>query len=614
MSEFKFKIRNIKGYGDIPQEITLNLNPNRLNFVVAPNGSGKTSFTTAFNCLSNGKIDVPLEWKYKKQKNATSSLSIATNGVEWVANGRSNKISSEWNPVVINTRVHTDIMANAGERGAMVNEPITRVMSICAKESIPPKVIIPYDLAAIKGDFGIKRGALKDYSASINTVKFLIAIKESIPCLYQFNYYPVAKSRINQLVNKINAKNGNIRTLKSKMSDADFKTIEQYNNYKKFKVAFSPILGTNSHKLDYFLLFYQLFTIYTTHSTEIKNAVAWAEYEFIKQQISMDLECVKCPWKGASLKERDNKLFIDYPLVDEYSNGQRDIMTLYTQLLLFKQSLSDNKKYILILDEVFDYLDDANLLAAQYFVSSLLEKNNENSTLYIILFTHLDPDYYRTYVLKKYINVQYLITQKPIPNTLIKCFIGYRDWLKKKWNEGDLDKAQLYKNLSNYLFHYNPNDCNYREEIKNHQYIQHPVKETWGEKSVLYTYLIGEVNNYLSGENYDPYAVAFAIRLRVEKIAYNLITDEQIKKDFLDANQSYDKIEICTNHNIPIPIFYMMVIAIGNEADHLKEKNGEYQEKEMVYKLKNNIIKRIISNIFEYNDKAHPASLDSIYP
>ena len=231
------------------------------------------------------------------------------------------------------------------------------------------------------------------------------------------------------------------------MSDADFKTIEQYNNYKKFKVAFSPILGTNSHKLDYFLLFYQLFTIYTTHSTEIKNAVAWAEYEFIKQQISMDLECVKCPWKGASLKERDNKLFIDYPLVDEYSNGQRDIMTLYTQLLLFKQSLSDNKKYILILDEVFDYLDDANLLAAQYFVSSLLEKNNENSTLYIILFTHLDPDYYRTYVLKKYINVQYLITQKPIPNTLIKCFIGYRDWLKKKWNEGDLDKAQLYKNL-----------------------------------------------------------------------------------------------------------------------------------------------------------------------
>ena len=58
----------------------------------------------------------------------------------------------------------------------------------------------------------------------------------------------------------------------------------------------------------------------------------------------------------------------------------------------------------------------------------------------------------------------------------------------------------------------------------------------------------------------------------------------------------------------------MIVIAIGNEADHLKERNGEYLEKEMVYKLKNNIIKKIISNIFEYNDKAHPASLDSIYP
>ena len=100
MSEFKFKIRNIKGYGDIPQEITLNLNHHKLNFVVAPNGSGKTSFTTAFNCLSKGKIEVPLEWKHKKQKNATSSLIIETNGVEWVANGRSNKYLQNGPPLL----------------------------------------------------------------------------------------------------------------------------------------------------------------------------------------------------------------------------------------------------------------------------------------------------------------------------------------------------------------------------------------------------------------------------------------------------------------------------------------------------------------------------------
>lgn len=591
MTEFKFKIRNIKGFGDIPTEITLNLDSKKLNFVVAPNGVGKTSFTTAFNCLVNGKIDVPKEWKYKKQKVATASLSIKTEGNEWVANGRSNKISSEWNPFVINSRVHTCIEVVAGKRGAMVNEPITKVMSICAKENIPERVTIPYDINAIKAGFGLKKGALKDYAAYINTFKFLIALKDTLPCLYQFNYYEIAQSRITQLVDIINAKEGNIRSLRNKMTDADFKTIEQYNNYKIFKKAFRYILGDNAHKLDYFLLFYQLFKVYTTHQQEIKNAITWAEYEFYKKQIAMDLECVKCPWRGASLRETNSRLYIDYPLADEYSNGQRDIMTLYTQLLLFKRGLSNNKKYILILDEVFDYLDDANLLAAQYLVSSLLDKNKVKSTIYIILLTHLDPNHYKTYVLRNLINVQYLFPQQPIPNTLMKCFIGYRDWLKKS-SVDDKDKEQLYKDISNHLFHYHPTDCNYRNEIRVHQYAHHPARATWGEKSVLYSYLIDEINKYLGGQDYDPYAVAFAVRVRVEKIVYDLISDEDIKLEFLAKNMSYDKIDICFKHNIQIPFFYMLVIAIGNEADHLHEIDGVYQEKGMIYKLKNNIIKK----------------------
>lgn len=613
MTEFKFKIRNVKGFGDVPTEITLNLNPKKLNFVVAPNGVGKTSFTTAFNCLVNGKIDVPHEYKHKKQKGAAASLSIKTGDNDWVANGRSNKISAEWNPFVINSRIHTSIDAVAVERGAMVNEPITKVVPICAKENIPARIMIPYNFKAIQAGFGLKKSALKDFSTSINTVKFLIALKKSLPCLYQFNNYEMPKNRITQLVDIINAKEGNVRSLRSKMTDANFKTIEQYKQYKVFKDAFRSIIGDDAHKLDYFLLFYQLFKVYTTNSQEIKNAILWADYEFNKKQIEIDLECVKCPWRGASLREDDNKLFIDYPLVDEYSNGQRDIMTLYTQLLLFKQGLSDNKKYILILDEVFDYLDDANLLAAQYFLSSLLDKDNVKSTIYIILLTHLDPEYYRTYVLKHLINVQYLYPQQPIPNINMKCFIGYRGWLKQASNE-DRDKEQLYKNISNYLFHYHPTDCNYREEIRTHQYERHPARVAWGEKSVLYNYLIEEVNKYLNGQDYDPYAIAFAVRVRVEKIVYDLIPDDAIKLEFLAANESHDKIKVCVNHNIQIPIFYMMVIAIGNEANHLHEKNGEYQEKEMVYKLKNNIIKKIISHIFSHTDNTILISLNSIYP
>jgi hypothetical protein len=37
-----------------------------------------------------------------------------------------------------------------------------------------------------------------------------------------------------------------------------------------------------------------------------------------------------------------------------------------------------DKKYILIIDEVFDYLDDANTMAAQYYLSQIVKKNQGN--------------------------------------------------------------------------------------------------------------------------------------------------------------------------------------------------------------------------------------------
>lgn len=608
MPVFTFKIRNIKGYGDVPTPIVLNLDHKKVNFVVAPNGGGKSSFVAAFSCLDNGRINVPKELKYRKQDWAASSLSVDVDGSVWIANGRSNKISAEWNPFIINTRVFTEVVAAVGPRGGMLNEPVTKVQSVKVADVVP-SVQMPYNFANIQAGFGRKSGALKDFSAQINTVDFLMAVKETLPLLYQFNYYAKARNRVSELVNVINGKPGYVRSIKSKMTDADFKTIEQYKNYKIFKQAFSKIIGSGSHKLDFFLLFYQLLQVYSANTVAVKACIAWAEYELLKRQISMDLQCVKCPWKEAVLSERNNSLFIDYPLADEYSNGQRDIMTIYSQLLLFKIKIQDNKKYLLILDEVFDYLDDGNLLAAQYFLSDLLDKTN-HSNVYTILFSHLDPTYYRTYVLKKMLNVVHLHPQTPIPNTLTKCFIGYREWLKQQI--GDVAKTQLYRDLSNKIFHYNPVDCNYRAQILANQHPNHAARVTWGEKRVFYTYLIDEVNNYLNGLQYDPYAVAFSIRIRIEKMAYSQINDAGLKQQFIDTDETFPKIEFCENNGIHVPVFYMMVLAIGNEASHLKCLAGGYEEKEIVYKLKNNTVKRIIEHLFNKVDNQH-VSLNTIY-
>lgn len=599
MPLFEFKIRNVKGYGDVPQPICLDLNPKKVNFIVAPNGSGKTSFVTAFECLQTGKIDVPKDLKYKKLERPASSLSINVSGSEWAATGRTNKITPEWNPFVLNTRISSEVVAVAGTRGTLLNEARTKVRRIKIIDTIPSHVAIPYDFAVIQGSFGVKRNALKDYTTEINNVRFLHAISETLPALYQFNYYNIARGRISDLVTVINGKKGNVRGLKSKMADADFKTIEQYKNYKLFKKAFAPIIGSGAHKLDYFLLFYQLFEVYRAYINEVKDAVIWAEYELQKIKIQKDLACVSCPWRGASLYEDEGSLYVDFPLADEYSNGQRDIMTLYAQLMLFTSKLQKQKKYLLILDEVFDYLDDANLLAAQYFVSKFLDKSC-SAVVYIMLFTHLDPNYYRTYVLKHLINVEYLVKEQAIPKTLTKCFIGYRDWLKQQGENGDAAKMQLYHDLSNHLFHYNPADCNYSAQIVANQHPNRAARSTWGEKQIFYQFLINEVNKYLANQVYDPYAVAFALRIRIEKIAYDSIVDAVIRAQFLAANDSFAKIKVCTDNGISVPTFYMIVLAIGNESVHMRMINDDYEEKEMVYKLKNLTVKNIMSEVFKY--------------
>lgn len=53
--------------------------------------------------------------------------------------------------------------------------------------------------------------------------------------------------------------------------------------------------------------------------------------------------------------------------------------------LLKKAEMKLNKyNNILIIDEVFDYLDDGNLIAVQFYVSQLIEKFKKEGKKYIL--------------------------------------------------------------------------------------------------------------------------------------------------------------------------------------------------------------------------------------
>lgn len=66
------------------------------------------------------------------------------------------------------------------------------------------------------------------------------------------------------------------------------------------------------------------------------------------------------------------------------SNGQRDILTFISRLM--ECHYKESKACILVIDEFFDYLDDANLVAFQYYISTLIDSYRKIGELYSLFY------------------------------------------------------------------------------------------------------------------------------------------------------------------------------------------------------------------------------------
>ena len=82
----KIQITNIKGFGSANNILDVELQPSKVNIVVAPNGFGKTSLTTAFKCVmkNSRRLEVEKDLKYHKDESKTSVFRITEEGTTYV--------------------------------------------------------------------------------------------------------------------------------------------------------------------------------------------------------------------------------------------------------------------------------------------------------------------------------------------------------------------------------------------------------------------------------------------------------------------------------------------------------------------------------------------------
>jgi hypothetical protein len=282
---------------------------------------------------------------------------------------------------------------------------------------------------------------------------------------------------------------------------------------------------------------------------------------------------------------------IEFPKATDISNGERDVVCFIGSLLKAQLNFK-GKPTILIIDEVFDYLDDANLIAVQYYITKFIEfyQSTQNKIPFFpVILTHLNPYYFKNYFFSNQ-KIFYLSNWKGKVDRGVEAFVISRNNSQNK----------IYAdNVSGYFLHFNPLDFDItadatleftQQKLNN---LNSSIYKSKDFKKLIFSYF----DNYINGKkNYDPISVCIATRILVEQKTYEQLTDTDIQKKFVETNTTVSKLNyVKENTELVIPEIYYFLGTLYNELLHLRKNNDNSSP--IFLKLNNLTIRRMIKEL-----------------
>lgn len=576
-------IENIKGIKK--ETFNLDIIPNKPSILVAPNGYGKSSFAIAFDSLNSKKINLDKINFHKDIVSNQPMIKICykhNDGTikEYIADQTSNLINKEFDIHVINSQLKAKATTkNMGKFSSTIST-IT-VEDILLIDTIPKKILFSYSTGKVRKEFGQNGKIYPNIEDLLRNYKILVAIKEQVD-FTKFEGKRIAEE-LNKIIEEINHLSGNVENIKSIIDTTILTKMCTLAPLKNIVDLISKYDKTLQTETDKYLAAIEIVHIYKKNKNDFNNATKYANYIVEKKELEELFGYLKQTWKDIKPIEDKNKgLLIRFPSAHHISNGERDIITFLASLQRAKRNLKKAKS-ILIIDEIFDYLDDANLIAAQYHITQLIEAFKiEKKVFYPIILTHLNPDYFKNYCFKNQ-KIYYLNRKDSNAcDSLLKL-------IQKR------EEISIKENVSKYLFHYRPESINFREKLR-----VLSLKETWGEPAIFYDYINAELKKYTDNTpQYDPLAVCCAVRIAIEKKIYNKINDEIKRTEFINTYRTSEKLDFAEKFEIDIPeVFYMLGI-IYNSVMHIRKNNADIVTP-IVSKLENLTIKHMIKQIEKF--------------
>jgi|688.fasta_scaffold07310_4 hypothetical protein len=594
------RIEHVKGIERITFKYTLN--PYMPNFFVAPNGFGKSSLATAFKSLNRDRIKIDEKNYHKGDKTLEPLLEIEitnddSSKTTLTANKDKNEISKTFDIEVIRSLLKPE--ANYRNiQGNHITSPTFEVESIHIIENIPDKFELPYQVTKFRRAISDNRQIWVDLSELLSNAQFLIRLA-NLDVLDKFN---LVKQRniIDDYKKTVKGLNG---TKDQIICELNSEYLDILNN--KFVGRIVQLLEKFQSKSqgENILEAIQLIELYKSNKDGFYKLFEYKKYSVRKERILTLFNSFKSTWKGIQPKEINitkkvkkksvlvQKNFgIEFPKATDISNGERDVIS-FIGCLLKAQSNFRGKPTIIIIDEVFDYLDDANLLAVQFYITKFIQffqTRKKRVEFFPIILTHLNPNYFKNYFFSKQ-KVHYLLRWAgTVDRGIENIVISRNNTILKTYEDS----------ISRYFLHFNPTDFDVTTEAKSEFSTQKlgNVNETICNSEEFKKCVFMYFDNYVSGKkNYDPISVCIASRILVEKDIYNQLS-ANLQSEFIETHSTVAKLEFAReNSDVVIPEIYYFLGTLYNELLHIRRNNDNYSP--IYLKLNNITIKEMIKQL-----------------
>lgn len=580
-------VRHIKGIEEA--NINCNFYPNTPNFLVAPNGSGKSSLAIGFQSLNRDRLKLQEANCYKGLSSNDPELKVVfSDGEELVANKDKNDIHKSLKSFVINSGLYARQTSKRFE-GRSISEATISIPDSVVFKKVPPVAKLNYSVKEIKkGDLHAVRGYLFNFKTCFSNESFLRNVISNKAC-YTSIYGPRYLSYINDFLKEIIS----IKELKEEDSGPGLDRIKKVKPLVELAELLEPFLDS-SVEYYVFLNALQLNRFCVDNSQQVKAYKEYELYKIAKNYLDGILKGINTTGYQLKSKVEKGKLILRYPDRENVSNGELDILKFATSLCYARYNL-DSQRCLLVIDEVFDYLDDGNLLVVQHFLLKLINEFKEQGRfLYIVILTHMDPRLMESYRFKvKHISYFGRCGTGKISSCM-------KNLLQDRDNCRNTNK-NLYDSISQNYLHFSVDDSCATSEIKNYlkkkQFPDNALKPS-GFRAFMYS----EVSKYYSGSEYDPAKICCALRCSVEAFAYWSLPEEK-RTGYLEINKgTISRFKYAEKYNINIPEVMYLLSGLYNECMHLRDNSDESVLTSR--KLDNKFIKSMVREAFELSKKA----------